>query len=134
MGSEQKWQRICCISESKQKNISLNSPKDRQSWSNLVRAAEIRNYNPILSISAQSPEGAMPQVSYHRECRNSFTHKRDLDSLLNAEHSLAEPPRDKSSETNGRQVSLAVSFDARVYNSACKLCMWTAKYIKGNQK
>ena len=58
---------------------------------------------------------------------------RDLDSLLNVEHSLAEPPRDKPSKTNRKQASLAVSSDARVHNPICIFCMWTAKYIKGNQ-
>lgn len=132
--SEQKRQRICCIFYCKRKNIPPNSPKDHQSWSDLVRAAGIRNYNPILSIAAQNPEGAVPQVFYHRECRNSFTHKRDLDALLNAEHSLAEPPRDKPSETNRRRASLAVSSDARVYNPVCIFCMRATKYIKGNEK
>ena len=62
------------------------------------RAAEIRSYNPILSIAAQNPEGAVPQVFYHWECRNSFARKIDLDSLLSSEHSLAGLPRNKPSE------------------------------------
>ena len=43
----------------------LVSPKKFKSWITLLRAAEIRNYDPILGMSKGLPEGEIPALQNH---------------------------------------------------------------------
>ena len=53
--------------------------RDYESWKTLLRAATVRNYSPILELNVE--DGQIPEISYHPNCRASFTMKRDLEKL-----------------------------------------------------
>ena len=73
----QKRARMNCIihCSDEEPDSKLVSPKYFESWITLLRAAEIRNYDPILGMSKGLPEGEIPAVRYHRKCRSIFTMK-----------------------------------------------------------
>ena len=59
----------------------LSSVQDLQSWQTLVRAAEIRQYAPILDLAKTVVGEELPTITYHRKYRSTFTMKRDLDNI-----------------------------------------------------
>ena len=72
---------IHCTEEKGTTTSNLVSPKDLTSWKTLVRAAKIRNHTKLLEVANSTPEGEIPKISYHRNCRSIFTMKRDLDQI-----------------------------------------------------
>jgi len=52
-----------------------------ESWKVVLRAATIREHDAILKISASSKEDEIPDITYHRNCRDVFTHKKDLQRI-----------------------------------------------------
>ena len=59
----------------------LSSAQNLQLWKTLVRAAEIRQYTPILDLAKTVGGEELPTITYHRKCHNIFTLKRDLDNI-----------------------------------------------------
>ena len=57
----------------------LYSVQDLQSWKTLLRAAEVRQYAPILDRAKAVGGEELPTITYYRKCRNIFTLKRDLE-------------------------------------------------------
>ena len=79
----------------------LISLRDVDSWKYLYRAAEIRNYEPILSKVNSEDEGFSElYITYHTTCRSLFTMKRDLDKILNSTKKNSEASRENSRKTN----------------------------------
>ena len=50
--------------------------KDRGSWETLYQAALLKNNDSITKLYVD--EKTVPNVLYLRECRSSFTHKKNL--------------------------------------------------------
>lgn len=72
-----------CIIHCTSDNGELVSPKDLESWRTLLKAAQIRKYEPILNITCETSINVEipPDVFYHRKCRSIFTMKRELDKI-----------------------------------------------------
>lgn len=64
---------ICSVADA-----NLSVCRDVSSWETLLHAAQVRNHKTILDVIVG--ENGMPEfsVSYHRSCRATFTHKKDL--------------------------------------------------------
>ena len=67
----------CVICGEQAPSDELVKPKDAGSWQTLCAAAEVRMFEPILTLNADNPN-TIPVVFYHRECRSKFTHKKEL--------------------------------------------------------
>ena len=77
--AEQKIKCIICGENAQQ--VELTSPKDAGSWQTLLRAAEVKNFTPIISLSVS--ENEVPKyIFYHRQCRSTFTLKKSIDAIL----------------------------------------------------
>ena len=61
---------------------NLVVPMNIESWNILLRAAKIRGHSPILDLAKDLPEGGIPTILYHRNCRGIFTLKKTLDYIL----------------------------------------------------
>ncbi len=81
--SARKRARIDCIIHcSDDDSDALVSTQDLDSWNTLLRAAEIRQHDPVLEAAKGLEEGGIPHIHYHRKCRSLFTMKKSLDSIL----------------------------------------------------
>ena len=65
--------------ESVESLTKLVQLRDLGSWKNLLKAAKVRNYAPLIGISTEEDE--FPTVSYHAVCRSLFTMRRALNAL-----------------------------------------------------
>ena len=128
--SARKRVRIDCIIHcSDDDSDVLVSPQDLNSWNTLLRAAEIRQHDPVLEAAKGLEEGEIPHIHYHRKCRSLFTMKKALDSIL------ANNVKTESASVDPRMTS---SRDApstsRVYAKVCIFCEKSSKYLKGAKK
>lgn len=48
--------KMSCIFECNVHNADLSSPRDRESWDTIVKAAKIRQHEAILTIDASTPD------------------------------------------------------------------------------
>ena len=80
----QKRPRTNCIIDCCNEDIDskLVSPTNFESWVMLLRAAEVRSYDPILDINKGLTKGEIPDVQYHRKCCSIFTMKKLSTPLL----------------------------------------------------
>ena len=62
-------------------HTGLTSPRDLNSWKTLLRAARLRQHQPLLKIAQNLLDGDVPAIYYHLKCRKLFTMKRDLEKL-----------------------------------------------------
>ena len=115
----------CVIHCSDEASDNLVSPQNLDSWKSLLRAAEIRQHEPILELARDLPEGEIPPVQYHRKCRSIFTMKKLLDSITKRADS-AEPSDDRS-----RRSSRDAPSTSRVFEKQCIFCEKASKYLKG---
>ena len=108
----------------------LTSPQDLSSWKTLLKAAEIRNHQPILNIAANTEEGKIPEIYYHRKCRSLFTMKKSLESISKQKQFTGdqEDPDKQERRASNRQVPASTS---RVYEAVCLFCNKISKYTKG---
>ena len=60
-------------------------------WKTLVRAAEIRQYAPILHLVKTVAGEELPTTTYHRKCRGIFTMNKDLDNICKERIQCNEP-------------------------------------------
>ena len=70
-----------CLRHCTKYSGELSLVQDMQSWKTLVRAAEIRQYAPILDLAKTMVGEELPTITYQRKCRSNFTMKRDLDDI-----------------------------------------------------
>ena len=125
-----KLTRSSCIFECEDTDPELNSPQDRASWERLLKAAEIRRHDGILMIAATTKEDEIPQVLYHRQCRNQFVKKRDLDAI----QKVASAEKPKRRELNRRKSSAELSSSSsRVYDPVCIFCLKSSKYLTNSK-
>ena len=66
----------CVICEIDSPLDNLVQLKDRDSWETLYQAALLRNFDSITKLYVD--DKTVSNILYHRECRSSFTHKKDL--------------------------------------------------------
>ncbi|KAG0712349.1 hypothetical protein GWK47_018680 [Chionoecetes opilio] len=77
--SARKRARIDCIIHcSDDDSDALVSPQDLDSWNTLLRAAEIRQHDPVLEAAKGLEEGGIPHIHYHqghyhKSCYKLFT-------------------------------------------------------------
>ena len=71
--------RMCIICSTKAPVTQLPQPKNLESWEALLTAARLQQFEPILKYEAEPEISA--SISYHRECRSTFTHKNMLQKL-----------------------------------------------------
>ena len=61
----------------------LASLQDARSWQTLLRAATIREYEPVTELGDDYTGNEFPVwIKYHRRCRSTFTMKKDLDKIV----------------------------------------------------
>ena len=119
-----------CIFECEDTDLELNSPQGHASWERLLKAAEIREHAGILMIAATARDDEIPQVLYHRRCRNQFVKKRDLDAIKKV--APAEKPERK--ELNRRKSSAdSTSSSSQVYDPVCIFCLKSSKYLTNSK-
>lgn len=101
-------------------HCNLTSPRDMDSWSTLLRAARLRQHQPILTVAGGLQKGELPQIHYHLNCRKLFTMKRDLDILEKKNTDEVDVKR-----RSIRQVTSSSS--SRIMERVCIFCP-TGKY------
>ncbi|KAG0713835.1 hypothetical protein GWK47_015305 [Chionoecetes opilio] len=124
--SARKRARIDCIIHcSDDDSDALVSPQDLDSWNTLLRAAEIRQHDPVLEAAKGLEEGGIPHIHYHRKCRSLFTMKKSLDSIL------AKGVKIESASVDPRRrASRDAPSTSRVYAKVCLFCEKSSKYMK----
>lgn len=70
-----------CIIHYTDASDDLVSLKSIDSWKVLLKAATIRQHESVLKIASSLPEGVMPDIKNHRNCRSIFTMKKFLNSI-----------------------------------------------------
>ena len=84
----------------------------------------MRNYQPILEVAKTVSEHEVPQIVYHRYCRNVFT--ANLKRVLESK----EEPSSEEAVPDKRVRLERSSSESRVYKNKCIFCQKT-KYKKG---
>ena len=121
----------CIIHCTESKEAKLVSPKDSGSWQTLLKAAIIRQHEPLLQISKTLPENVVPNIVYHRQCRSLFTMKRDLDQIVSLAKDETNQSTEKPEERLFHRLKSTMSDpSSRVYNKICIVCDKKMKYIK----
>ena len=122
---------IHCTEEKGTTTSNLVSPKDLTSWKTLVRAAKIRNHTKLLEVANSTPEGEIPKISYHRNCRSIFTMKRDLDQICKLKECKRSEEKGPEQKKLHRRSSSVSASSSRVYKPLCIFCQ-KEKYMKGS--
>ena len=106
-------------------HTGLTSPRDLDSWKTLLRAARLRQHQPLLKVAENLPDGDVPAVYYHLKCRKLFTMKRDLEKL-----DTEQPEEVYAKRRSQRQLP---SSSSTVMERNCIFCPVgrLCKYIKG---
>lgn len=127
-GTASKRPRMDCLihCSSEDRHTKLVSPKDSDSWKSLLRAAEIRDHAPILEIARDLPDGVVPAVTYHRQCRSIFTMKKALDAII-----ANKEPKEQS--TSERKSTREAPSQSRLYEAKCIFCDKPNKYLRGQK-
>ena len=115
-----------CLIHCTKDSGDLSSVQDLQSWQTLVRAAEIRQYAPILDLAKTVVGEELPTITYHPKCRSIFTMKRDLDNICKERIQCNEP------ELSERRSSIREpTTKSTTYKRVCIFCDKVGKYAKG---
>jgi hypothetical protein len=97
---------ICGVGDS-----DLSECRDVSSWETFLHAAQIRGHKKLLDVTVG--ENGLPEfpVRYHRSCRATFTHKKDLLKLsIVPPKQLSEPlPQQHSSQRRSSRDTLKPS-------------------------
>jgi hypothetical protein len=118
----------CTICAKKSPIAELTSPKDVNSWTTLLRAAEIQGFIPITNLCEHIEDGEIPSVYYHRQCRSTFTLKKTLDAIVSKDAGLSSESSIVAKRKSLRDPSQSTS---RVYDAVCIFCGKCSKYVKG---
>ena len=122
--------KVECIIHCSDDQGNLVSSNNADSWKALLRAAQIRQYAPVLDLAKDIPEGQMPAaVYYHRNCRSVFTMKKDLDRILQK-----EKPISSAAEEEKKRTARCATSTSRTYTTECIFCQKTSKYLKGQNR
>ena len=106
----------------------LASLQDAQSWQTLLRAATIREYEPVTELGDDYTGNEFPEwIKYHRRCRSTFTLKRDLDKIVKEKNRSDKPVI----ITPIRRSIRGEPTTSTTYERVCNFCDQTRKYIKG---
>ena len=116
-----------CLIHCTKDSGDLSSVQDLQSWQTLVRAAEIRQYAPILDLAKTVVGEELPTITYHRKCRSIFTMKRDLDNICNRERIQCNEPELSERRSSIREPPTKSTTHKRV----CIFYDKVSKYAKG---
>ena len=119
-----------CIIHCTDESGELSALHDIQSWKSLLRAAEIRQYKPILDLVESLKDEEIPDICYHRKCRSIFTMKKDLERISKDEGTSCNS---KSSTSQDRRSSRGPSAKGTTYERICIFCNKESKYGKGKQ-
>ena len=113
--------KTCVICQETVPVAELNKPKDIQSWTTLLKAAEMQKFSPILFYKSCTE---VPDISYHLEYRKIFVHKKRLQRLKVQEemHSASE---EHSHEPRLSRDTARASLAGRVYGEICIFCKKT---------
>ena len=74
-----------CIIHCSDSKETLTKLQSHDSWKVLLKAAQIRKYQPILELVENLSEDEVPNILYHRRCRSIFTLKSTLDQIQEQE-------------------------------------------------
>jgi len=119
-----------CIIHCTDESGELSALHDIQSWKSLLKAAEIRQYKPILDLVESLKDEEIPDICYHRKCRSIFTMKKDLERISKDEGTSCNS---KSSTSQDRRSSRGPSAKGTTYERICIFCNKESKYGKGKQ-
>ena len=78
----------------------LATPKDQESWDDLLNAASIRKGEHVLRYKDC---GSFQEIHYHSECRKKFVHKKTLKRLKREPEATSS--KDEESVTLSRRSS-----------------------------
>ena len=103
--------------------IYINST---ESWETLLKAAQLRKYSPILEIAETLSAGESPVLTYHRQCRSVFTHKRDLDKIKRKSTEMDPESEVDAGTSEVRKTAAKRQIRSeRVYKISCIFCKKT---------
>ena len=115
--------KTCVICQETVPVAELNKPKDIQSWTTLLKAAEMQEFSPILFHKSCTDD-----ISYHLECRKTFVHKK-RPQRLEAQEEIPSTSEEHSYEPRLSRDTARASLAGRVYAEICIVCEKT-KYQK----
>ena len=69
---------LCSLCGEIDSNANLSEWKENKSWITLLDATKIRKHEKIVSVPVGENGCPNIPVRYHRTCRSTFTHKKDL--------------------------------------------------------
>ena len=92
-----------CIIHCTDDNTELISLKDVASWNTLYDAAALRQYASLLPLQY---EGEIPNIRYHRKCRQIFTMKRELDKMREKK---GHSKKNKKYDCKSKKYTVAIS-------------------------
>jgi len=116
-----------CIIHCTEASGDLSSLQDTQSWKTLLKAAEIRQYTPILELTKTVKGEERPNIMYHCKCRSNFTMKRDLDNICKEKNQSNE-----SFTTERILAGREPPTESTTYKRVSLFCEKVSKYVKGN--
>lgn len=114
--------RLKCIIHCSDDTDNLITPKSVDSWNTLLRAAQIRQHDPILELAKDTPEGEIPALNYHRKCRSIFTMKKALAGII--------AQKKKTTSGGHARVGRASPSTSTTYEANCIFCQKKNKYAK----
>ena len=106
--------RLTCIIHCSDDTDNLITPKSVDSWNTLLRAAQIRQHDPILELAKDTPEGEIPALNYHRKCRSIFTMKKAPADII--------AQKKKTASGSHARVGRASPSTSRTYEANCIFC------------
>ena len=109
--------------ESVESLTELVQLRDLESWKNFLKAAEIRDYAPLIGISTQEDE--FPKVSYHATCHSLFTLKRVLNALT-----IKSKDNQSTVRQSIRLSQLTTLRECGKLERKCIFCNKKKKYVK----
>lgn len=103
-----KIQQCVIHSSSVNSGLSLTTPKDINSWKSLMNAGKALNHKQITEIGAATPDDKIPDIWYHRNCRDIYMLKlRERAKQTKKNVSLASLNKGKSRENSSKASSSA---------------------------
>ena len=74
-----------CIIHCTDASDNLVSLQSVDSWDILLELVTIRQHERVLKVASSWPEGAIPDIKFHRKCRSTFTIKKLLNNIKEKE-------------------------------------------------
>ena len=96
---------VCVICEIE--GGTLCECRDVKTWISLYNAASARRHSGILALSCSKDDFPIATVRYHRECRSSFTHNKELRKFI-SERTISADKRSSSRESRGSSATSSI--------------------------